>query len=381
MPKVAPWAVMSLLGGYIGGWFSKENHTNHEICRDPGPVIERAAKTTADPAKIFSAVAVQSINRSGLLGMAGAAITDTVTPIERATRRTVIANVYSRIAAGSTVMAFREQGSHTQILLVKNKRKLGKLLPSQGYGKFGPVKHTGEHFSDFDSKGMDAAEELILKGHPVDEAYKIVSESEDGRGQRKSHPYGSFDIDFLATAKREFKEEIGITLEDLKYIGQEITYRSGWGLHTCDSTFLTVLAGDAERFFSPDEDEIESIHMINLEDIFIQPDGSGKIKGFDEIIPADYVKRIEKAVIAYEEIQLEKISYGFVTSISQLQKYLELNGAESPKFIPIGPGRSVSSQELRVIAASISISLKKVKFPFFEGTKGSRTYSSPALEE
>ena len=351
--KLLPFAAVSTVSGLSGvaGWFLKEKEVEQQMHIHPGPFIEKMARRADDPAKIYAAVAVQAMNRSGRLKMAGATFTDEITP--GVTRRSVHANVYSRIAAGSTVIALREKSDGIEILLLKNKRKPGRLLPSEGYGKFGPLTNTGTHFSDLDGHDMDKAEELILKGPTVDEAYQKVA-AETGSGK---HGYGDFDRDFIGTALREPKEETGVILDNIKQVYQEVGYNKAWGLHTCVTGFLTILNDDVERFFMPDSTEIESIYMIKLADIEVLTNGSGRVKGFAEIIPADYIKRFEKGIIAYEEMQLEKISGGRITKIAELEEYATRMGRECPKLILFGADQHASSQAFRDFTKSIVVSL------------------------
>ena len=107
----------------------------------------------------------------------------------------------------------------------------------------------------------------------------------------------------------------------------------------------------------PDPTEIESIYMIKLADIEVLTNGSGRVKGFAEIIPADYIKRFEKGIIAYEEMQLEKISGGRITKIAELEEYATRMGRECPKLILFGANQHASSQAFRDFAKSIVVSL------------------------
>jgi ADP-ribose pyrophosphatase YjhB (NUDIX family) len=363
LSSALPWAAVSAISGYAG-WMLQNKHMKQQICRNPGPSIEEAARSSKDPIKVFSALVVQAANLSGQLKMAGATFTDEIT--RHPTRRSIQANVYSRIVAAATVVALREKNDCLEILLIKNKRKVGKLLPPEGYGKFGPLKYTGDHFSDVDRKGMDQAEELILKGMSVDSAYGQVA-AEIGRGK---HPYGSYDLTFENTAKREFAEEIGIIPRELKSIYQETTYKPEWGLHTHVSGFLMLLDPDAESSFILDADEVGSAHLISLENIHVEADGSGRVQGFDEIIPTHYMIRFEKAVTAYADMQVEKISHGLITSLKQLQQYAELYGQICPRLVFFGEGQYLSIQAIRDFAAMITTSLhaNRAHFSFFSHT-------------
>ncbi|MDO8953331.1 MAG: NUDIX hydrolase [Gammaproteobacteria bacterium] len=336
------------------GWLKHQAYIYNEMRRDPGKIIEIAAAGSENPSATYAAIAVQAVNRSGKLNMAGATFTDTIT--EGPTRRSFNANVYSRIAAGATVIAFREGGRGVEILLIKNKRKRGKLLPTEGYGKYGPLKHTAAHFSDVDSSGMDKAEELILKGMPVNEAYGEVAET-SGAGK---HPYGSYDLTLEDTAKREFREELGIPVPgELKQIYEEMKYNSAWGLHTLAAGFLLQL-GSEELVFSPDEAEVESIHFIALADVTVEADGSGRVKGFAEVIPESYISNIKKVRLAYEAIQIEKISNGLINSLEQLKVYVALTRQACPEFIPFGPDSVLSTHNIRTFTAEL---IRKLQAP------------------
>ena len=365
--RLFPYAPVLAAGSLSGvaGWFLKGEQVKHEAHTRPGPFIQGMADSAADPSKIYAAMVVQAANRSGRLQMAGATFTDEIT--SGVTRRSVGVNVYSRIAAGSTVTALRETSDDgIQILLLKNKRKAGKLLPSEGYGKFGPQKHTGEHFSDLEGADIDEAEELILRGMPVDEAYeKIAAKTESGK-----YAYGDFDGDFTANALRELREETGLKVNagDMMQVWQRVDYNERYGLHTCVTGFLTVLSPDVAPTFAPDATEIESIHMVKLTDIEVQADGSAKVKGFTEVIPADYVKKFEQGIIAYEEMQLAQISGGRITKVAALEVHAASMGRACPKLALFGTEQPVSSANFREFARYVVASTDQACRPFLRAS-------------
>ena len=351
--RLLPYAAVSTVSGLSGaaGWFLKEKDVERQVHSNPGPFIEKIAHSAKDPAKVFAAVAVQAVNRSGKLGMAGANYTDELS--SGVTRRSISVNVYSRIAASATVAAFREEDNGLEVLLITNKRKPGRLFSAEGFGKFAPLKNTGTYFSDLKSPDKDTAEELVLKDVRVDESYQKVA-AEKGSGK---YGYGPWDFTFKDTSKREFHEETGLVPGEFTRIYDEIEYSEKWCLQTYVTGFFTVLHGDVESLFVPDETEVASIHMIKIADIEVVADGSGKVKGFKEIIPVHCMGRFEKSIIAYEEMQLTKISGGLITTVAELEIYAKKAGRECPKLILFGPEQPASSQAFRDFARNMVASL------------------------
>ena len=347
--RLFPYAAGAALSGYVGWEFGQES-VYRKARTDPGSVIDRAAQGAVNPAAVYAAMVVQAANRSGSLGMFGCAFTDVLT--QEPTRRTILANVYSRLAGGATVMALRESERGLQMLLVVNKRRESDhLYPSEGWGQWGPPKGVGEHFSDV--KEIDRPEVLILKGMSVQEAYQKEALAH-GRGQFK---YGSFDKSFYDNAIREFSEELGIRLrkEDLTLICQDSTWAEKQSLQKEVAWFLTILNDGFESLLVPDHDEIASVHFIDYAEVRVEADGRGRVKDF--IIAASYMPNIAKAALRYEEVQLAKMSDGRIQTLAELEKYAEKLGLECPRLVPFGPEYAVSSQALRSFAKSIIASL------------------------
>ncbi|QDQ27989.1 hypothetical protein FNU76_17460 [Chitinimonas arctica] len=326
-----------------------------ELAENPAAVFDRvlpACPKSVAQAR-YESILVKLINDRIDLNMAGVTISDSSTL--EATRKCINLNVYSRLAGGATVFPLVEKTSKDgempdiEVVLIKNKRKAGKLLPPEGYGKWGALKNTPLDFSRLPPEKVDMAEESILKKVPVASAYRAAA-----AGLAPGmYSYGDHDGNFVATAQRESHEELGIWVEqeDLIKIDSTTRYNPDYALHTHTETFMCILRDDVR--FTPDQDEVESVHLINPSDIAIQRDGSGKVDGFDARIPPDYMTRLEKALLRYEEMALRQNTHGLIVEWAQLKKIANDWGIPYQNFTACGAARHDARRFAKAMAASV----------------------------
>ena len=320
----------------VFGYFLGREYVYRQLREDPAEAVNQASKNMHNPQIMRETVVVEVINRFLNLTMAGRALT-TTRRLEVPDRRTLTVNVYSRLAAGARVIPFMprptaEDKDDALIVLIINKRKAGKLLPPEGYGKWGPMQHTPNHFADLSPTAVDCAEELVLKETPVQEAYAQAAAQ---YGATK-HSYGTYDTGFPENACRELKEELGVTVSpsDLVMVDSTTPYNTKWGLHIHEVSYFTILPVEVE--FSPAPDEVASIHLIHPANISRQADGSGKVAGFTEIIPQNYMRILEQAMVKYEERLLVQNSSGLIRCQAQLAERAQDFGFPCPDFVAFG---------------------------------------------
>ena len=326
-----------------------------ELRKMPGKVVDRALQGFPDAHKIREATIVQVANQLPDLTMAGMNVTNHLD--SGPGRKTYGLQVYSRLAGGATVIALKQtEGQDVELVLIKNKRKKGKLLPSEGYGKWAPLQNTPSHFADLPGGGVDAAEEAILKKVSGAQAY---AEAEK-KFEFKARAYGPFDGSFAENACRELEEELGVTLKptDLEFIDGRMQYSPAYGLQTHVETFLAILPHDT--CFKLDPEEVESLHLIHPAQIMLQSDGSAKVVGFGEVIPAPYMEKIQIALLRHAENQLAQDSHGLILNMSQLKQYATQLGFPDAPFIACGPESQGSAAAKKVLCAEVTMRLQSL---------------------
>ncbi len=379
-----PWNQLSLVvassAAFILGKKLEEERGLKRLQTNPGAYIEEAANHSGQRDRILESAAVQAINLSDKVKMAGATITNTLTPLNEATRRILHVNPYSRTAGGASLTVVQEHPDGLRILLLKNKRRPGKLLPSEGYGKFGPTPNTGGHCFDLSPSGIDHAEELILKGKSVREAYALAAQ----KMGLEQHGYGKYDLDFEATARRELREETGLEPKQLDYAGSDTSYNAKRGLATHVELYLAIVDQHAQPV-PQDSEEIESVRFIPLSDIELQSDGSARVENFNEIIPNSHVLWLEKGLCKYRDLKIQKASEGLILNQEQLKLYAEFFQLPFEPFVPFGPNSQTSLAKQLSLAAQIKVQQEKFRTAYSQGTVPFNVFSesvrTPAVPE
>lgn len=190
--------------------------------------------TQSLPEEVQQALVVRLADKTNMFGET---YVDTLSQeaSEQEARYSVQVHPYPWLAAGaSNVIVHKNIFNELSVALVYNQRRDRRPLSDplrqagipdffklpEGYMHPKPCKGGEKGINIASADDMDEAEELMLKGIPMQQAYKTIKEHK--MRAESSPPSHAFDVNTKACAVRESHEEVGLTFttEQVQYVSQ-----------------------------------------------------------------------------------------------------------------------------------------------------------------